>query len=165
MVFVPVSLASARALRSGQQPGALRGFAVTPALVQALGADLSEEEADFAALSTAGLAALTGPDRLDGRDRGRRLVLAAEVGADQVTDLGGEQGEVWVAGLGWGQVSALFADEDVAGDTVRAAAVEAAAAAAAGVEPAEALSGPAVATLSDTYDLLWYAPEELDALA
>lgn len=159
MVFVPVSLSLARALRSGQQPGALPGFAVTPALVQALGADPGEEEADFAALSTAGLAALTG------LGTGRRLVLAAEVAADQVTDRGGERGEVRVAGLGWGQVSALFADEDVAGDAVGAAAVEVAAAAAAGFEPAEALSGPAVATLSDTYDLLWYAPEELDALA
>lgn len=153
MVFVPVALASARARRSGEHAGELRGFAVTPSLVQALGPDLSDEEADFAALSTAGLAAL------EGLDGGRRLVLAAEVAANQVTDRSNELGEVGVAGLDWSQVAALFADEDAAADAVRAAAAEAT-----GSAPVEVLSRPAVVTLSNTYDLLWYAPEELDAL-
>lgn len=159
MVFVPLALARARARRSGERTGELRGFTVTPSLVQALGPDLSDEEADFAALSTAGLAALEGLDALDGVDGGRRLVLAAEVDPSQVTDRGNALGEVGVAGLEWSQVAALFADEDAAADAVRAAAVEAA-----GSAPAEVPSGPAVAALSDSYDLLWYAPEELDTL-
>lgn len=158
MVFVPAPLARAGALRSGQRAGQVRGFAVTPSLVRVLGPDLSDEEADFAALSTAGLAAL------DGLDGGRRLVLAADVAPDRVVDGGGEAGEVRVDELAWHQVSALFADEDAAADAVRAAAVEIATAAGATGTPAPARSGPAVAALVDTYDLLWYAPEELDAL-
>lgn len=158
MVFVPASLASARALRSGRQARQLRGFAVTPGLVRALGPELSDEEADFAALSTAGVAAL------EGLDGGRRLVLAADVAPDRVVADGGEPGAVRVDELGWRQVSALFADEDAAADAVQAAAVEITTAAGATETPAGALSGPAVTALVDTYDLLWYAPEELDAL-
>lgn len=158
MVFVPASLASARALRSGQPTGPLRGFAVTPSLVRALGPDLSDEEADFAALSTAGLAAL------DGLDGGRRLVLAAEVAPDRVVDGGGGAGEVRLDQLTWRQVSALFADEDTAADAVRAAAAEISPAEGAAAPSAAAWSGPAVTALVDTYDLLWYAPEELDVL-
>ena len=153
MVFVPTTPASARALRSGEQPGRLRGFAATPSLVRALGPDLSDEEADFAALDAAGLAALQGPLT------DRRLVLAVDVATNRVSDGRGEPGEVHVDGLVWSQVSALFADEGAAVDAVRAAATEVAAA-----PPDDALSGRAVAALSDTYDLLWYAPDELDAL-
>jgi len=153
MVFVPTTPAAARALRAGEQPGRLPGFAVTPSLVRVLGPDHSGEEADFAALSAAGLAALQGPCA------GRRLVLAVDVATDRVDDGRGEPGEVRVDGLVWRQVSALFADEDAAADAVRAAVAEVTAA-----PPDDALSGRAVAALSDTYDLLWYAPDELDSL-
>jgi hypothetical protein len=64
-----------------------------------------------------------------------------------------------VRDLAWQQVRALFADEESA-----AAAVEAAASAAAGVGLDAAFDLPAVVALSDTFDLLWYAPEELDGL-
>jgi hypothetical protein len=66
---------------------------------------------------------------------------------------------VEVRDLGWRQVQALFADEESA-----AAAVRAAASAAAGVAVEAAFDLPAVVELTDTFDLLWYAPEELDGL-
>jgi hypothetical protein len=153
MVFVPLPLATARALRAGQPCSPVRGFAATPGLRRALGPGTADEEADFAALDTAGVAAL------QGLADSRRLVLAAEVPDGQVRDRGGELGEVEVRGLEWRQVRSLFADEESAGGSVRAAA-----AAAAGTALVMAFDVPAVIELSDTTDLLWYAPEELDGL-
>jgi len=153
MVFVPVPVAAAAVLRAGDPVPVSRGFAVTPSLRTALGPGTDDDEADFAALSAAGVAALAG---LVGP---RRLVLAADVGDDQVSDAGNALGEVAVRRLAWAQVQALFADEEVA-----APAVAAAASAAAGVGLAEAFDLAAVVELTDGHDLLWYAPEELDAL-
>jgi hypothetical protein len=56
-------------------------------------------------------------------------------------------------------VQALFADEESA-----AAAVAAATTAASGADPATTFDLPAVVELTDRYDMLWYAPEELDGL-
>jgi hypothetical protein len=153
MVFVPVTLESALALRAGKAVPTARGFAVTPGLRRALGPATEDEEADFAVLSAAGVAAL------DGLADARRLLLAAEVADRQVRGPGTELGEVEVRDLAWQQVQALFADEESA-----AAAVGAAASAAAGVALDAAFDLPAVVALSDTFDLLWYAPEELDGL-
>jgi hypothetical protein len=153
MVFVPVATATALDLRAGQPLGSARGFAVTPGLRRALGPATDDEEADFAALSAAGVGAL------DGLAGSRRLVLAAEVGDRQVADQQTELGEVEVHDLGWPQVQALFADEESA-----ATAVTAAATAATGATLQAAFGLPAVVVLTDRYDLLWYAPEELDGL-
>lgn len=153
MVFVPLPFDAAVALRGGSAVEGARGFSATPALRAALGADVSEEEADYAALNAAGVAALAG---LVGS---RRLVVAVEVTPDAVTDHGTGLGDVTVDRLRWSQVQALFADEESA-----AAAVTAAAAGAGGVRVADALALPAVAALTDRYDLLWFAPEELDGL-
>jgi hypothetical protein len=153
MVFVPVAMSTALSLRDGAPLPAARGFAVTPGLRRALGPATDEEEADFAVLSAAGVAAL------DGLLGSRRLVLAAEVPAGQVSDRGSELGEVEVRDVTWRHVQALFADEESAGS-----AVEAAASAASGTALTAAFDLPAVIELSDTADLLWYAPEELDGL-
>ena len=153
MVFVPVAMAAALALRAGEPVPPARGFAATPSLRRALGPGTDDEEADFAVLSAAGVAVL------DGLVGSRRLVLAAEVPEGHVSDRGGDLGEVEVRDLGWRQVQALFADEESA-----AAAVRAAASAAAGVAVEAAFDLPAVVELTDTFDLLWYAPEELDGL-
>ena len=86
-------------------------------------------------------------------------MVAAEVQPGQLLDLCEPLGEVEVRGLGWAQVQALFADEP--------AALEAASLAnkaVAGQTLAAALAEPEVAQIFDDYDLLWFAPEELDQL-
>ena len=70
-------------------------------------------------------------------------------------------GELHVRGLSWSQVRALFADEAEAAEAV----LRARSALAEGGEAytlAAALEVAAVGKLVDDYDLLWFAPEELD---
>ena len=153
MVYVPLPHTRATALRDGDTPSALAGHAATASLRRALDLTPDDEEGDYAALNAAGVAAL------DGLAGERRLVLAAEVADAQVADHRGPSGEVEVTGLTWAQVRSLFADEEVAGPAVRAAA-----GAASGVALEQAYDLPAVAALADAHDLLWFAPEELDAL-
>lgn len=153
MVYLPLALDAARTLRTDGGPTAGRAFAATPSSIRALGLQPDDEEAGFAALSTAGVAALADPSVR------RRLVLAADVDPTQVHDSGDDLGTVEVTGLRWAQVRSLFADEEAAGD-----AVVAAAAALPGVEPAEAFDLPAVVALTDGFDLLWFDPSELDVL-
>lgn len=153
MVYVPLALAQAQALRDGHPLDRVRGHAATPTLRRELAVAEGDEEGDFAALNAAGVAALAG---LAGS---RRLVLAADVGAGQVVDGHGSSGEVQVENLTWSQVQSLFADEEAAGPAVAAAA-----GAAEGVKLEQAYDLAAVVALTDTYDLLWFAPAELDAL-
>ncbi len=153
MVFVPAPAAAAIALRGGQPMPQVQGFAATPSLLATLGAQLGDEAADYAALSTAGVAALAS---LEGS---RRLVLAVEAKPDQLIDRRSDVGEVAVEGVRWGQVQALFADEPDAARSVNAAAT-----AAVGVPLEGLLEVPAVVELGEEYDLLWYAVHELDDL-
>ena len=69
------------------------GCAATDSLIAALGPGSSTEEAEFAALSNAGVLALMHTAESP------RLVLAAEVADDQVTDHRTDLGEVDVARL------------------------------------------------------------------
>jgi hypothetical protein len=157
MVFVPASRDDALALRAGADIGERPGCAVTQALMTALGAQTTLEEAEFAALSNAGVLAL-----LPGSS-GRRLVMAAEVEPGQVSDPGGQYGEVTVSDLSWSQVQALFSDEPNASEAVaaaRRAVVD-------GQDEralAAVLDISEVAELLDAYDLLWFAPDEVDQL-
>jgi hypothetical protein len=154
MVYLPLALDRAQALRAGEPLDRARAHAATPSLRRALALSAEEEEeGDFAALSAAGVAALHG---LAGN---RRLVLAADVGPAQVSDAGGDSGEVGVDGLSWSQVQSLFADEEASGPAVAAAAR-----AARDVALEQAYDLPAVAALTDRHDLLWFSPAELDAL-
>ena len=151
LVFVPLDREVAYALRSGRDPGPRPGCAPTTALAAGAGPDAVAEEVEFAALSHAGVLALTSTaDPL-------RLVLAADVETDQVQEAGDGLGQVVVAGLRWPQVQSLFADEPEA-----AAAVAGARAAVEGQTLSRALDRDEVADLLDRYDLLWFAPEELD---
>ena len=150
LVFVPLDREAVYALRAGTDPGPRPGCAPTAGLAASVGAGAVPEEAEFAALSHAGVLALTsGKDPL-------RLVLAADVAAGQVDDPGDGLGEVVVSGLVWRQVQSLFADEPEA-----APAVARARATAAGQSLAEVLSTSEVEELLAAYDLLWFAPEEL----
>jgi hypothetical protein len=154
MVYVPMSYDAALELRAGHDPGPSRGCAVTSSLALALGPNTSTDEADFAALSNAGVLALTvGSDP-------QRLVLAIDVDPTQISDQQTASGEVEVRGLGWRQVQSLFTDEPPAIEAVAAARH----AAEASVGLAEALSTPSVGQLLDTHDLLWFAVAELDQL-
>ena len=153
LVFVPVDLAQALRLRAGAGLGELSGCAPTTRLAGSLEPAAVAEEVEFVALSHAGvLAVSSGSDPL-------RLVLAADVADRQVTDRGSELGEVMVAGLRWAQVQALFADEPAAESSVARARADTAA-----MGLAEALAIDAVAALQSEFDLLWFAPEELDLL-
>ncbi|MET0694222.1 MAG: hypothetical protein ABWY56_09830, partial [Propionibacteriaceae bacterium] len=82
MVFVPLSVQAARALREdGAIAGPLAGHAATPALMRAHDYDEAAlEDAEFAALSYAGIAAVTvaGDDPL-------RLVVAAELSPNGIS--------------------------------------------------------------------------------
>jgi hypothetical protein len=153
MVFVPMTWNAAVDLRSGVAADHYRGCAATSTLVASLEAGTLIEEAEYAALGYAGVLALVlNPGS-------PRLVVAAEVQPGQLVDLCEPLGEVEVGGLGWTQVRALFADEP--------AAIEAASLAskgAAGQSLAAGLAAPEVRQILDNYDLLWFAPEELDQL-
>ncbi len=153
MVFVPAAGSEAMALRSGADLGVRPGCAATRSLLEALGTDTSAEEADFAALSNAGVLAVAlgvGPSR---------LVLAADVSDVQVRDGRTAAGEVEVTGLTWAQVQSLFADEL---DAAKAVAAARRAVGEAGL--AEALASAAVQDLNQRFDLLWYSVAELDSV-
>jgi hypothetical protein len=153
MIFLPMTWDETAALRSGAEVNHHQGCAATASLVASTEADTVMEEADYAAISNAGvLAMLLQPNA-------PRLVVAAEVREEQVIDQGAPQGEVELNGLMWAQVRALFADEPAA-----LKAVGLARKAVAGQSLAAALVAPAVAAVLDKYNLLWYAPEELDQL-
>lgn len=151
-VFVPLTLADVRQLEASGSARDLVGYAAGPALRQWLGETrLDDEEADYVALNHAGIAALTLEDSTP-----TRIVLAVD------DDVSGddELGAVTVALLEWAEVRSLFADEAAA-----ATAVLAARSAVRGLELSVALGDPTVEELQESFDLLWYAPEELDALA
>jgi hypothetical protein len=154
MIFVPITPDEARALRSGTAANHYRGCAATASLAASMETGMVMEEAEYAALSNAGVLALVlMPNH-------PRLVVAAEVAEKQVRDLGQPDGEVEVDGLAWAQVRAFFADEPGALEAVTLAGK-----AVAGQNLADALAAPAVAAVLDGYDLLWFAPDELDQLS
>lgn len=153
LIFLPLDAAELNRLRSE----GLRDVAAhttTPALFDGLGLDESgAEEAEFAALTYASVAALTrGP---------RRLVAVAEVAQDRLAaaDFADDFGSVTVSSVGWSEVTCLFS-----GDPTDAPAETAAAVAAQGRALAEAWDDDLVADLVATTDLLWYAPQEADAV-
>jgi len=151
-VFVPLTLGDVRQLKSSGSARDLVGYASGPALRGWLGeARLDDEEADYVVLNHAGIAALTLDDSTP-----TRIVLAV----DQDVSGGDELGAVTVAHLEWTEVRSLFADEAPA-----AAAVLAARSAVRGLDLSAALADPTVEDLQASYDLLWYAPDELDSLA
>ena len=150
--FVPVAREQAVALRAGDDLGDLVAYAPGPALRSAHGlGPADDEEAGFVALGYAGLAALLSSP-------GLRTVLAVDVNGGQVEGSGSEFGQVQVHGLTWAQVSAVFADEPGAAPDL-----EAARALVAGRSLADVADDEEVVALVDGWDLLWYAPAELDA--
>jgi hypothetical protein len=163
LAFVPVLADEAQALRDGRDIASRPACAPTDNLVAALEVDPTEpgaadEEAEFAALSYAGVLGLfqgTGPVR---------LVLAADVQPSQLSnDDHNTYGVLTVSELRWSQVRALFTDEPEAAHAVlRARSALAEAGGATDLDAALAL--PAVAELMHGYDLLWFAPAELDQL-
>ena len=153
MVFVPMTWDAAVDLRSGVAADCYRGCAATPTLVGSMEAGTLMEEAEYAALSYAGVLALV----LD--PSSPRLVVAAEVEPGQLSDLCEPLGEVEIRNLAWTQVLALFAEEPAAVDAARLAGQVAA-----GQSLGAALAEPEVGQLLDGYDLLWFAPVELDRL-
>ncbi|MBI4899092.1 MAG: hypothetical protein HY829_01295 [Actinobacteria bacterium] len=149
VVLVPVSRDQVRELRQAPLPGPLPGFAVTPALLDTFGLAAGEdEEADRTALLLAGLSALL--------SYGRRLALVVETAP---TDTGDPFGEVTLAGLAWPEVSAIFADAPEAEPLVRATAEGVV-----GLDLDAAWDTEEVQALLGEHDLLWYGPEEAEAV-
>ncbi len=161
-VFLPSTLpALAQVLRAGQVgPGPLPGFAVTPSLREAY-ASGDEEELEYAALTEAARASL----RLLAEDPAappRRVVLAAEVPADQVKPDAKDHEPARVLIRETVLIKSLAAahvDAAEAGPDVRAAA-DALPAADAGDEDARFdVDG------AEGHELGWYATQELPYLA
>ena len=172
-VFLPSTLpALARALQTGQLSGSgqlsgagqvsdgpVPGFAVTPALREAY-ASGDEEELEYAALTEAARASL----RLLAADPGappRRVVLAAELAADQVRwdPRDGEPARVAIGAVPLASLASAHIDDLDAAVDVRGA-IEALPAADAGDEDAKfAVDG------AEGYELGWYATQELPYLA
>lgn len=140
-------------LRSGMAVDHYRGCAATSTMVASMEAGTMIEETEYAALGHAGVLALVL------NPASPRLVVAAEVQPGQLRDLSEQLGEVEVRGLAWTQVRALFADEPAAIEAARLAGMVVA-----GQSLAAALAEPEVGQLLDDYDLLWFAPEELEQL-
>jgi hypothetical protein len=153
MIFVPMTQDETAAFRSGAEMNHYQGCAATASLVASMETDTVMEEAEYAAISNAGVLAMVL------KPNASRLVVAAEVRVEQVIDRGAPQGQVEVNGLTWAQVRALFADEPAARKAVRLARKTVA-----GRSLAAALVAPKVAAVLDKYPLMWYAPEELDQL-
>jgi len=163
-VFLPSTLpALAEALRTGQvgsPPGPVPGFAVTPSLREAY-ASGDEEELEYAALTEAARASL----RMLAEDPAaprRRVVLAAEVPADQVKLDASDHEPARVligAAVPMERLASAHVDDAEAVADVRAAA-EALPAADAGDEDARfAVDG------AEGHELGWYATQELPDLA
>lgn len=153
MIFVPLSADDARTLRDSGLRGRRVAYAGTTALRRSHAYDdTMTEDADFAALSYAGVHALALSERT-------RLVVAFDVPEARVVDARDPYGQVTVTDLGWREVTALFADEPASADAVATARPLAV-----GLDVAAALEHDAVGTLLDDHDLLWYASEELDRL-
>lgn len=153
LVCVPVSFEECRAWQQTRSlPGKRRGYAATRELFAALeyGPD-RDEDAEFAALTFAGVAALAIP--------GPRLVAVAQADGVGRSAEDADFGAVWVTAPAWECVTALFVDEPDA-----AAAVHAAREAAAGQPLDAAWEEDAVQELVARHDLLWHAPAELSAL-
>jgi hypothetical protein len=149
VVMVPVSHDQLAGLREKPLDGPVTGFAVTAALCDTFGlTDADDEEADRTALLLAGLRSLM--------SYGRRIAVVVE--ASPVDD-GDPLGEVTVPGVSWKDVSAFFAD---AGEAAPAAAAASRAVAGLGLEAA--WDTDEAQALMAEYDLLWYGPEEVDAL-
>ena len=153
-VYLPSDPASSAQFREAGQLPPSPGISVDEAYAQARDLELAladdEEEADYWALVDASV------QGLHRTAAGPRFVLAARVRPEQlVPDGPAGSGRVLACGVSWGQVSALFIDEHEALEAVRAA--------------REAVGDPLlleerVAGLLSEHELLWYAPEELDAL-
>jgi hypothetical protein len=161
-VFLPSTRpALATALRVGQDgAGPLPGFAVTPALREAY-ASGDEEELEYAALTEAARASL----RMLADDRAapsRRVVLAAEITADQVSwdARDKEPGRVVIEeAVSINHLASAHVDGPEARADGRSAA-GALAAADAGDEDARFVVDGA-----EGYELSWYATQELSYLA
>jgi hypothetical protein len=161
-VFLPSTLpALALALRAGQVgSGPLPGFAITPALREAY-ASGDDEELEYAALIEAARASL----RMLADDQAapsRRVVLAAEIPADQVSwdARDREPGRVVIGTpVPIQRLASAHVDDPEARADVRSAA-DALAAADAGDEDARFIVDGA-----EGHELGWYATQELSDLA
>ena len=156
IVYLPATPAEAVRLRDGGDLPGRRGYAVTPALLEAAGFSPREaEDAGYTALCHAGVQAVL--DRA-AEPVERRLIIAAE--PDSIKDLADPDGVVEIGGQRWRDGLALYADEPDAAAAVR----QAAAVVEPGESVADAVARPEVDALLQDHDLLWYDPTELDRL-
>lgn len=147
--FVPVSRDALSALTTAPMTGPVEAFGVTAGLCDTFSLPpTADEEAERTALLVAGVASLI--------SYGSRLVLVVE--ATPTGDEGG-LGECTLPGVQWREVSAIFEESSEAqpAATAAAAAVE-------GLDLEAAWDAEPVQALMREHDLLWYGPEEVDAI-
>lgn len=153
-VYLPSAPGAAEEFHRSGRLDRAEGISVDVAYARRRDLDLAvpddEEEADFWALTDAAARSLAGSSA------GPRFVVAVRVRPDQlVADPEAGSGRVTVSGVDWAQVSALFVDEPAALPAVAAARA---------VRTEPAAFAEHIAALVAEHDLLWYAPDELDAL-
>jgi len=150
LIFVPTSAGDLAAWARSGLRAPVDAVAPTPGFLAAFGlASPEDSDAEHTALHVAALVALL--------DTGVRLVAVAESVA--VDDSDDDLGRVRVGSLPWASVTALFADEPDAADSVARAT-----SALAGVGLDEAWEHPAAVELHEATDLLWHGPGEWAAL-
>lgn len=147
LVFRAVSTDELRSMARGAKlPGP--AWAATSAFLETFSlASGDDEDAERTLLYVAGLAALL--------SHGRRLVVVAQAPATATGGGDDAFGAVEIDPIGFGQVSALFAD---AADSARLA--DSARTSLAGLALEDAWDHPSHQALLNHADLLWYGPEE-----
>ncbi len=158
-VYLPLTASSLRAARDagGFGPAPLPGHAVTPALLEEIGRDTDQEDAEYVAMTAAGLESLR---LLDAADPATRVVAAVDVPA-------------WEPRPGEHDPSAVVVPFDVPLKRLASVHVDGADAAADVVDAREALreqDDAASADLPDAvercldHELGWFAAQELGDL-
>lgn len=150
LVFVPLSARDLASCAGGTPLSGVRAFAATPRFLTAFGLGApDDEDAERTLLHVAALDAFL--------RFGERLVAVADA---EARDLDDDFGLVTVASLPFARVTALFADHADAADALSRAL------GALGEASLEiAWDEPAHVALMEATDLLWYGPEEWQALA
>lgn len=153
-IYLPTDRARVEALRSDGRLDECEAWSLTPEFARQYELDLDAtddaEEADYWLLMGAAARALTASDTP------QRWVLAARVDEAQLDFEDRIAGRARVRDLAWSQASALFVDEAEASDALAAARQR--------LRSSDADEAAEGWQQQAGIDLLWYLPDELDAI-
>lgn len=151
LCFVPVTPGALRTWATGGTlAGTVAAFTATATMLEAFGFDSSGEEAEYTSLCVASVACLVaGQPRL--------VAVVDTLCKPRTSDQ--DFGAVTVTDVGWGRVTAIFADDSAAEFVGPARTLVA------GTGLAEAWDDPAVVKMLESDGLLWHGPSEWETLA